>query len=296
MHPQKISIQGIEAEVSTTLGDIKIVRQSWTKPVDKIGSRPEHHLQLTLLPLSKSARGSFPDYWGPDRFEPLGSLFLFPADQTVRAKSGTQQQNSIICSFKPTATANWLEQDLQWTDTHLQKILNIPSPAIRNLMLRIGEEIRNPGFANEPMLEMMSGQLAIELSRFIAGIEEEPPSGGLSSYCLKLIDQRLFDHPAPPSLTELSDICGLSVRHLTRAFRVSRGCSIGNYIASSRIKHAKELLASGLSVKAVAYETGFSAPSNFSAAFLRETGETPRQFKMRACRVVKPQRRTHDVH
>nr|NIQ00855.1 AraC family transcriptional regulator [Nitrospinaceae bacterium] len=71
------------------------------------------------------------------------------------------------------------------------------------------------------------------------------------------------------------------VRQLTRAFRVSRGRSIGSYIAGHRVDHAKRLLASGMSVKAVAFETGFSASSNFTTAFVRETGETPRQYRLR---------------
>jgi transcriptional regulator GlxA family with amidase domain len=39
-----------------------------------------------------------------------------------------------------------------------------------------------------------------------------------------------------------------------------------------------------MGVKTVAFATGFTAPSNFAAAFRRATGETPRQYRQRALR------------
>ena len=43
---------------------------------------------------------------------------------------------------------------------------------------------------------------------------------------LRLIDERLADDPSAPPLGELADLCDLSVRQLTRGFKVSRACSI----------------------------------------------------------------------
>jgi AraC family transcriptional regulator len=74
------------------------------------------------------------------------------------------------------------------------------------------------------------------------------------------------------------------VRQLTRGFRASRGFSIGSHIAASRVEYAKQLLKSDRCVKTVAYAMGFTAPSNFSAAFRRATGQTPRQYRQAATR------------
>jgi AraC family transcriptional regulator len=76
-------------------------------------------------------------------------------------------------------------------------------------------------------------------------------------------------------------LCNLSVRHLTRGFRISRGRSIGSFLAENCVENAKRLLASGAQIKEVAYSLGFSAPSNFAAAFRRATGESPRQYRQR---------------
>jgi AraC family transcriptional regulator len=273
----------IEAEMPLAIGHIELVRNFWTAPIDTFGTARAHHLELSLLPRSTIAHGNFPEHWGPHRFEPIGEMFLLPADYRVHAKSDCRHQNSIVCNFDPAAVSTWFG-DLQWTDCRLQGSLDIANNSIRNLLFRIREEIRSPGFASQTIVELMAGQIAIELSRHLMGIDDNRPIGGLAPWRLRLIDERLADDKAPPSLTELAELCNLSVRHLTRAFRASRGRSIGSYVAEHRIDLAKRLLATGMCIKSVAYSTGFTAPSNFAAAFARATGETPRQYKQRASR------------
>jgi AraC family transcriptional regulator len=149
------------------------------------------------------------------------------------------------------------------------------------VLFRLGEELRNPGFAGATMIEMLAGQLSIELGRYLMGIQDPPRTGGLSPKHLRLIDERLAQSGASPTLTELAGLCGLSVRHLTRAFRTSRRQSIGDHIAECRIEQAKLLLGSGVSVKSIAYTMGFSSPAALSTAFRRATGERPRDYLQR---------------
>ena len=133
-------------------------------------------------------------------------------------------------------------------------------------------------------MELISGQLAIELTRYCTDNNEPTVSGVLAPWRLRAIDERLEDFDVPPTLTELSELCRLSVRQLTRGFRASRGCSIGEYIAQARIEQAKKLLSTERSIKAVAYTLGFASSSSFCFAFRRAIGETPRQFKSRLLR------------
>jgi transcriptional regulator GlxA family with amidase domain len=55
--------------------------------------------------------------------------------------------------------------------------------------------------------------------------------------------------------------------------------SLGSYIAQCRLDAARRMLGSGMSVKQVAFATGFSAPTNFAAAFRHATGLTPRLYR-----------------
>ena len=271
----------IEGQFTTRLGRVQVVRGSWDQPIDSAGAPRTHHLELNLLPVPGGARGCFRDHWGPDRFEPLGELFFLPANRHVHLKSNCRRQNSVVCDFDPAAVENWFDSRLEWRDSLLRQVINISNGRIRSLLVRIVEEVRSPGLASETMIELLVSQAAIELARHLNGCEEETVAGGLAPWRLRLIDERLSDMTCQPSLAELAALCGLSVRHLTRAFRNTRGCSLGDYIAGQRMEQARRLIASGMSIKSVAYTLGFSAPSNFTAAFARVVGETPRQYRFR---------------
>ncbi|MFP5307894.1 MAG: helix-turn-helix domain-containing protein [Gammaproteobacteria bacterium] len=272
----------IEAEMPLPIGYAHLVTKSWDQPIDRRGAATDHHVELALLPRSERARACFPERWGPHRFEPVGEVFFFPAQQLVHARSDCRHQQSVVCRFSPAAVCEWLDGELKWTDQRLCGSLDIVNGNVRNLLFRIGEELRAPGFAGKTLVELMAAQLVVELFRHFMGIGERRAVGGLSGWRLRRIDERLRADGAPPTLTELAGLCHLSVRHLTRAFRASRGRSIGSCIAEARIERAKHLLASGMPVKAVAYSAGFTAASNFAAAFARATGETPRQYGQRA--------------
>lgn len=266
------------AQGSFEFGHAQIVRRAWDEPIDVVGVPDEHRLEFAMLPRSNAARGCFPGRQGIPQFERFGEIFFFPAGQVVHAQSRCQRQYSVVCSFRPEAAEPWFHGGLQWTEARLQASLNITNPSIRSLLGRLGEELLNPGFAGTALIEMMAGQIGIELARYLMDVQELPRTGGLSGRNLRQIDERLAQSGPPPSLSELAGLCGLSVRHLTRAFRTSRRRSIGSYIAASRMERAKQLLASGMSVKWVAYTMGFSSPAALSTAFRRATGERPRKY------------------
>lgn len=272
----------IEGEIATALGHVRLLRSLWDAPIDRSATTQDHHLQLSLMPTSGSAEANFPEHWGPHRFEPIGEMFFLPAGEHVRTRSNCRDQNAIMCVFFPDAVKDWFGGG-EWIDGRLQAMLDIHNANIRRLLFRIGEEIRSPGFATETLVGLMAQQVLVELARHFHGLDGDKTMGGLAPWRLRLIDDRLEqDDALIPSLEELAPLCNMSVRHLTRAFRISRGRSIGSYVADHRVDEAKSLLAAGASVKEVAFAMGFTAPSNFAAAFRRATGETPRDYRQRA--------------
>lgn len=200
----------------------------------------------------------------------------------MQARSDGQcQQESLLCSLNSQSVGEWFDGELEWTSRRLMAGLDIRDANIQGLLLRMAQEARQPGFASDMLVELIGAQLAIELSRYCSGAETRAVPGGLAPWRLRLIDERLQEERATPTLTELAELTRLSVRQLTRGFRVSRGCSIGDYVANTRIDHAKRLLAKDDSVKAIAYTLGFSSPSSFCYAFRRATGDTPGQYRQR---------------
>jgi AraC family transcriptional regulator len=185
----------------------------------------------------------------------------------------------VLCHLRPEALSQWFSDELTWTDHRLESGLDIAEPSVRNLLLRVAAELREPGFAREALIELLVAQVAIELARYCTTLTDAPAAGGLAAWRLRLIDERLREVRPAPTLSELATLCNLSVRQLARAFRTSRGVSIGDHIASCRVDHAKRMLARNESIKAIAYELGFASPSSFSFAFRSATGQTPREFR-----------------
>ncbi len=272
----------VDAEVDVTIARAQLAQFHMTDPADNILQVEDAcWLDLSLTPRPRNARARYRNHWGPQRFEPLGSVFLLPPGEALQARSdGGQPQSSILCHLSRDSLSQWFDGDLRWTDQRLEASLDIGENSIRQLLLRLAGELRHPGFASEALVELIAAQLAIELSRYCTSIPERA-SGGLASWRLRLIDERLSDQPELPTLAELASLCGLSVRQLTRGFRASRGCSIGEYLAAQRINQARTLLATDRSIKAVAYDLGFTSPSSFCYAFRRDTGETPGQYRQR---------------
>ncbi len=81
------------------------------------------------------------------------------------------------------------------------------------------------------------------------------------------------------SVSELSDVCGVSPEYFRALFKKNFGISPVKYINELRISRAKELLLSGMySVTNAAEMSGFSDMSYFSREFKKKTGVSPSKF------------------
>lgn len=283
MLEQTANIVTIEAELKLPVATAQIARFHMTSPADDLLREEDAYwVDLSLTPRPSNARACYRDRWVPHRFERLGTLFALPPGETIHARTdGGPPQTSLLCHLRSESMREWFDGEPEWTERRLKTNLDIPEPHIRSLLARVAEELREPGFASNVLVELMLRQVAIELIRFWERLDDGPAGGGLAAWRLRLIDERLRDVPEAPTLTELAALCNLSVRQLTRGFRASRSRSIGDHVAQARLDNAKRMLADDQSVKAVAYSVGFASPSSFIAAFRRATGETPRQFRQR---------------
>lgn len=273
-----------EAELIVPSALIRIMRLHLDQPTDRLFYRTDHYwLDLCLTPRPEKARGCYRDRWGPHRYEPLGEIFLVPPGEAIHIRSETGgRQASVICEIPAAAINCWLDDGgIDWTDRRLAAGLDITHPHMRACLLRLADEVRHPGSGSAILAELIARQLAIEVARYCQAIGEGPVSGGLSSWRLRRIEERLHMLGPTPTLGELAALCNLSPRQLTRGFRASRGCSIGDQIAQTRIDMAKRHLATPQSIKEIAFALGFASPSSFAYAFRRATGATPRQFRQR---------------
>ncbi len=81
---------------------------------------------------------------------------------------------------------------------------------------------------------------------------------------------------------DLARELGMNVNAFTRRFRVATGHSPHQYRLRLRIERACSLLREGgLSIEAIAAETGFCDRFHFSRVFKRIMGMGPAQFRLR---------------
>jgi len=86
----------------------------------------------------------------------------------------------------------------------------------------------------------------------------------------------LIHHAAcPPSLTELSRLAGLNEFKLKKGFKEIFNTSVFSYLNNFRLAEAKTSLLSGVSIKEVADQLGYSSIQHFTRAFKDKFGVTP---------------------
>lgn len=278
----------IDAELRGRSALAQLVRYDIPGPTESTLHDPERYtINCCLTPRPLNARACYREHWGPHRFERLGDIFLIPPGEALHIKGDGGRQASLLCYLKRDAVNKVIGRDIAWSGQQLVATIDLTSARVRALLRRMAEEVGHPGFAADQLLDFLAGQLAIELARFCLEVNEAPVTGGLAGWRLRLIDERLAEAPTAPSLAELAELCSVSVRQLTRGFKVSRGCSLGDYIESRRMETAKRMLVAGETVKTIAFAMGFASPSSFTFAFRRAVGISPSQFRQRQTRGVR---------
>lgn len=204
----------IDGEIRGSVATMQLVRFHLLDPSDHIWCQEDASwLDLCLTPRPLNVRARYCDRWGPNRFQRVGGILLMPAGHAMQIKSdGGDHQASVICKLRSESLREWFEGDLEWTDRRLESNLDISSPNIRGLLMRLGDEIRHPGFASEVLAELIAAQLAIELCRYWSALANGPAAGGLAPWRLRLIDERLMELREAPTLAELANLCNLSDR------------------------------------------------------------------------------------
>lgn len=85
----------------------------------------------------------------------------------------------------------------------------------------------------------------------------------------------------PPSLQELSDTIGLSLKKLKEGFKQIYGDTVYGFLFDYKMEVARKLLDSGdYNVNEVGFKVGYSTASHFIAAFKKKYGTTPKKYIM----------------
>ena len=242
----------------------------------------DDHSGQAFMDLSIGARpgqptGCYPDIAG-HQVHRIGEMMFIPAHQRLRSSWQGGRQRSVCILFN--RANDWMDRD--WTARELDSMLDMRDGTMRAVMLRIAEELLQPGFESSLMIEALCMQMAVLLRRQWQriGVESLDDGATLASRQLSSIKERL-DCPGPsPSLVELARSCGLSTRHFGRLFRQTTGRSFTDFAVERRIERAKALLTdSSVPIKQIAWQCGFQTAAAFSVAFRSMAGMPPSAFR-----------------
>jgi AraC family transcriptional regulator, transcriptional activator of the genes for pyochelin and ferripyochelin receptors len=85
----------------------------------------------------------------------------------------------------------------------------------------------------------------------------------------------------PPTLQELSEEIGLSLKKLKEGFKQIYGVTVYGFLFDYKMEVARKLLKSGAyNVNEVGLKVGYSTSSHFIAAFKKKYGTTPKKYLM----------------
>lgn len=85
----------------------------------------------------------------------------------------------------------------------------------------------------------------------------------------------------PPTLSELSEEIGLSLKKLKEGFKQIYGDSVFSFLFDYKMEYARKMLETGRhNVNEVGLKVGYSTASHFISAFKKKYGTTPKKYLM----------------
>jgi AraC family transcriptional activator of pyochelin receptor len=85
----------------------------------------------------------------------------------------------------------------------------------------------------------------------------------------------------PPTIYELSERVGVSLKKLKTGFKEVYGSPISEFLLESKMNKAlKQLDQTDISVNDLSAELGYSSPSHFIQSFKKRFGTTPKQYNL----------------
>ncbi|HEY1545472.1 MAG TPA: AraC family transcriptional regulator [Xanthobacteraceae bacterium] len=175
-----------------------------------------------------------------------------------------------------------LDPELHFAETEFKPRLFFHDPPLWAIASRLKSAAAGATPATQQYAEALSILLAHELLRLNRGGADAQSylRGGLAAWQRTRVAEYIEEHLAEGVLLSgLAAVVQLSPFHFARAFKHSFGLPPLRYLASRRIKHAKDLLAGDASVTQVGRAVGFAETSSFTTAFRKHVGMTPTAFR-----------------
>lgn len=211
---------------------------------------------------------------------PPGDIVFLPKGASYPAHCEPGEHSLLCVTFASDRARHLFESENLAGD--LSPCFDVRTARVRQALARLVEEVREPGFAQDILVESVAISLVVDLCRYLREIQRpDHANGRMAPWRLRRLKDRIAaELYTPLSVAELAAECGMSPRHLIRTFKATEGITITEYIAAARIEHAKRALqGDGTMIKVIAGQCGFQSAAAFSAAFRKATGLTPKAYR-----------------
>lgn len=181
--------------------------------------------------------------------------------------------------------ADTLQMQSHWffTNKDLQSLLLKTNPQIEQLHHALLQAARQPEPAKLQMDNMVMDIFEEVLGRFSNYTSPVALHARLKKHHLGTIEkarQYMVENLSKNiSLQQLANHCCVSPFHFSRIFKTFTGYPVYQYLQLLRLKHAQMLLATGLPVADIAYQSGFSSLDYFSSAFKKHFKFAPSVYR-----------------
>lgn len=115
------------------------------------------------------------------------------------------------------------------------------------------------------------------------GMDESEELEGMSQQLIEKLESYICGHLSSDlSLNTLADILHFNPSYLSRFYKKYRGKTISDYIQEVKLKKSKEMLMQGdCRIKDIAATLGFESSSYFGLFFKKQTGMSPRKYRIK---------------
>jgi AraC family transcriptional regulator len=278
----------IDHRLSTGNMEVTVLTYSHPTSFEAVLDVPAHTLSMSLSPQIGYSRGCYLDKHGNEGpWLQMGDVACMPKGKQLKvvAPGGNHSYRSLYCECSPKIFKDLIGITGEWSDVQLAAALNVQHPQIKRDLYRVLKETTESDRGREDIVEATLRIVFLELGRHLSStaLPAQSATSGLAGWQMRRITnyvESMVDHC--PSVDELARLCEISPRHLTRAFKITAGCTVGSYVKEVRINKAKSLLVdTTLLQKEIAFRLGYSTPSSFSVAFCDAVGVTPNEFRIK---------------
>lgn len=267
------------ASLKTPSVEVQVSEFSWKRAAETMMSVQRPAITLVLTGSRSHIEAS---YLGTHRrgLQQVGRVVFTPPDIPVFGRTRKPGKVRLVsCYYERSHSESIISSLIELSRS--QGYMSVPSALLPALMTRLMAEVLSPSFISTAVVETLGQAVLLECAHALLVDDHRQDRGKLTPRHFRIIDAYLHElnHEAP-SVASLATACGFSERYFAKLFREQTKQSIGQYLRTAQIARAQSYLTeTELPLKEIASRLGFSAASNFSAAFRTITGVTPGQFR-----------------